>query len=123
MGLENLDAALTEAERGLEEGLREYLLFTQEFEVVSVYLPVDLLGYELSGISKVDQGNFLIRFFVVIEFLLPLRPWRRTSFIACLADSRGGLLISFLAIAFILRMLLKLVEEVGEHLEEMMLLG
>jgi len=88
-----------------------------------VYLPVDLIGYELSGISEVDQGDVLIRFFVMIEFLFLLRPCWRADFMACLTDSRRSLLISFLVIAFILLLLLNRVEEVGEHLEEVILLG
>lgn len=88
-----------------------------------MYLPVDLIGYELSGISEVDQGDVLIRFFVMIEFLFLLRPCGRAGFIAYLADSRRSLLISFLVIAFILLLLLNRVEEVGEHLEEVILLG
>lgn len=88
-----------------------------------MHLLVDLIGYELSGVGEVDQGNVFVLFFIIIESLFLLGSRGRASFLACLADSRRSLLISLLAIAFVLLMLLNRVEEVGQHLEEVILLG
>jgi hypothetical protein len=102
LALEDLDATLAKAESCVEECLREHLLFVQEFEVIVVDLPVDLVGDELARILAIDEGDVLVCVFIVIETLLLLSSGRRDGLVAGFAHSRGGLVVDSLRIAFTL---------------------
>ena len=101
LALEDLDAALAEAESCIEECLREYLLLAQECEVVVVDLPVDLVGDELARVLEVDEGNVLLCFFIVIEGLLLRSSCWRAGLVADLAHSRRGFVVDSVRAAFI----------------------
>ena len=66
LALEDLDAALAKTESCVEECLGEYLLFAQEFQVIVVDLPVDLVGDELARILEIHKGDMLLCFLIEI---------------------------------------------------------
>ena len=101
MALEDLDAILAKDDSCTEECLREYLLFAQEFEVVVVDLPVDLVGDELARILEIDEGDVLLCFFIVIEGLFLLSSCWRDGLVAGFAHSRGGFVVDSVRVTFI----------------------
>lgn len=60
--------------------IREYLLFTKEFQIVSMNLFVNLVWYKFSGVIEVNESIMLFFFRVIMDDIISVSNYLLSEF-------------------------------------------